>query len=77
MMVSIVKSFAHGNAIIAEVLPRSTSTLINNKLWGLCRGDGSRLKIKGIEKNENKNRETAAQNRGSRQEGRQDDAKRQ
>lgn len=49
MMVSIVQSFALGNAIIAEVLPCSTSTLINNKLpgfvWG---GDGSGLKIKGM-----------------------------
>lgn len=41
MMVSTVKSFALGNVIIAEVLPRSSSTLINNKPRGVVREMGT------------------------------------
>lgn len=41
MMVSIMKSFALGNVIIAVVLPCSTSALINNKLWGCVRDQGT------------------------------------
>lgn len=52
MMVSIMKSFALGNVIIAGVLPCSTSALINNKLWGCVRDQGtekSKTKQKRLE----------------------------
>lgn len=51
MMVSAVKSFAHGNVIIAKVLPWSPSTLINNKLQGFV---GKMVEQNRIEAEDNK-----------------------